>query len=403
MRNNKGFSLVELIVVIAIMAILAAVAVAGFSLYIPKAQQASDKQLISDIEYAMTLAGYNGDFVVGDSGYIILSAEGDPIIADGDKLAAVMEATFGSNWEKEVALKYDGWTVNTALLQSATTNGQVVTGSIYVQNSSANELLENVQTVTQAANGLLGDVTKTPDEYVASLERTLGSNYLELAAQAGLFTYDETNDSYSMPAGSFTDGKLNDDMQTQLSNLMVLSVADELEGLTPEQMGQIADGTYQGNDVSYAAKMAIIYSVAKAADLNQGGNTQAFKDLNNGLQSAQSTADINTIIENYQATGSSDWDAYLYGENNSISAEALANFGAVGAIMGGVNSVAGEYTNSDKLNDANLFTSGGVSDYLNMYVSAAALQLPADIPENGIVLIYQMGEDGVMNVYPLYS
>ena len=42
MKNNKGFSLVELIVVIAIMAILAAVAVIGVSVYIPKAQQASD-------------------------------------------------------------------------------------------------------------------------------------------------------------------------------------------------------------------------------------------------------------------------------------------------------------------------------------------------------------------------
>ena len=51
MRNNKGFSLVELIVVIAIMAILAAVAVVGFSMYIPKAQKAADDQVISDINY----------------------------------------------------------------------------------------------------------------------------------------------------------------------------------------------------------------------------------------------------------------------------------------------------------------------------------------------------------------
>ena len=65
MKNNKGFSLVELIVVIAIMAILAAVAVIGVSVYIPKAQQASDKQLVSDIEYALILAYHNGDLVEG--------------------------------------------------------------------------------------------------------------------------------------------------------------------------------------------------------------------------------------------------------------------------------------------------------------------------------------------------
>ena len=56
MKNNKGFSLVELIVVIAIMAILAAVAVVGVSIYIPKAQRASDDQLIADINYIFKTA-----------------------------------------------------------------------------------------------------------------------------------------------------------------------------------------------------------------------------------------------------------------------------------------------------------------------------------------------------------
>ena len=407
-NNNKGFSLVELIVVIAIMAILAAVAVVSFSLYIPKAQQASDEQLLGDIEYAMTLAGYNGDFVAGDSGYLILSATGDPIVADGDKIIAVMEATYGSNWKKEVALQYDGWTVNTALLESATTNGQTVTGSIYVQNSSATDLLDNVQTVTQAAAGMLGSAVKNEAQYLDALQRALGSNYLELAAEAGLMEYDESSNSYSMPTGSFgEDGKLNTDMQTQLSNLMVLSVADELDGLTTQQMSEIANGTYSGDDVSAAAQMAVIYSVAKAADLKQGGNTTAFTNLNNNLQSATGMDSITGAIESYKSEGgAADWNAYLYvgeGDSQSISDEALANFGAVGAIMGGVSSVSGEYTNADSLKDANLFTSGGVSNYLNLYVSAAALQLPADLPENGIVLIYQMGDDGVMHVYPLYS
>lgn len=43
MKNNKGFSLVELIVVIAIMAILAAVAVVSFSVYIDQARNAADE------------------------------------------------------------------------------------------------------------------------------------------------------------------------------------------------------------------------------------------------------------------------------------------------------------------------------------------------------------------------
>lgn len=56
MRNNKGFSLVELIVVIAIMAILAAVAIPTFAGFINKANVAADEGFANDIEYAVELA-----------------------------------------------------------------------------------------------------------------------------------------------------------------------------------------------------------------------------------------------------------------------------------------------------------------------------------------------------------
>jgi prepilin-type N-terminal cleavage/methylation domain-containing protein len=56
MRNNKGFSLVELIVVIAIMAILAAVAIPTFATFISKAQQASDADYMTQVESAIELA-----------------------------------------------------------------------------------------------------------------------------------------------------------------------------------------------------------------------------------------------------------------------------------------------------------------------------------------------------------
>ncbi len=56
MKNNKGFSLVELIVVIAIMAILAAVAIPTFATFINKANVASDEQFVNDVKYAAELA-----------------------------------------------------------------------------------------------------------------------------------------------------------------------------------------------------------------------------------------------------------------------------------------------------------------------------------------------------------
>jgi type IV pilus assembly protein PilA len=54
--NNKGFSLVELIVVIAIMAILAAVAIPTFAGFITKANEAADRDFIASVEQAIKLA-----------------------------------------------------------------------------------------------------------------------------------------------------------------------------------------------------------------------------------------------------------------------------------------------------------------------------------------------------------
>lgn len=60
MKNNKGFSLVELIVVIAIMAILAAVAIPTFATFIARANEASDIDFMNNVEYAAELA-YAGE------------------------------------------------------------------------------------------------------------------------------------------------------------------------------------------------------------------------------------------------------------------------------------------------------------------------------------------------------
>ena len=68
MKNNKGFSLVELIVVIAIMAILAAVAIPTFATFINKAQVSNDVSFINDVTYVAKVSNVvahpDGDVIV---------------------------------------------------------------------------------------------------------------------------------------------------------------------------------------------------------------------------------------------------------------------------------------------------------------------------------------------------
>ena len=64
MHDHRGFSLIELIVVIAVTVILAAVAVPGFSYLIVKAKEAMDIRYMNDIEYAIRLAHAHDPLVV---------------------------------------------------------------------------------------------------------------------------------------------------------------------------------------------------------------------------------------------------------------------------------------------------------------------------------------------------
>ena len=64
MKNNSGFSLVELIVVIAIMAILAGVAVPTYSKYIAKANDAKVTAELDELKTAALSAGAEKGVVV---------------------------------------------------------------------------------------------------------------------------------------------------------------------------------------------------------------------------------------------------------------------------------------------------------------------------------------------------
>ena len=108
-RANGGFSLVELIVVIAIMAILVGVAVPVYSSYIEKSQIAADTQLVDEVKHAMQIA--NAGQVLTESAYVILS-DVAPSFEDGtissEELETILKATFGDDLGSLV-LKYDGW------------------------------------------------------------------------------------------------------------------------------------------------------------------------------------------------------------------------------------------------------------------------------------------------------
>ena len=102
MRNNKkGFTLVELLVVIAILAILASVAVVGYTAFIDKANKSAAESeahpIDTSIEAAlMTLD--NGEIVkISDTLYVVKTATGYTVkdaLAQGETAADDLSANF---------------------------------------------------------------------------------------------------------------------------------------------------------------------------------------------------------------------------------------------------------------------------------------------------------------------
>lgn len=124
MKNNKGFSLVELIVVIAIMAILVGVIAPQLIKYIEKSNVTSDTQLLDAVYDAVVYASVDPDVVADPNSRIILDNMSagtitlESIQATDNRLCQEVISTLG--WDDLNQSTYE------ALLRSAHTSGATI-------------------------------------------------------------------------------------------------------------------------------------------------------------------------------------------------------------------------------------------------------------------------------------
>lgn len=188
MKKDRGFTLVELVVVIAILGILAGVAVPVYSGYVKKAHQAADNQLLGAVNTAFAAASMEAGQYDGkpSGGRATLAADGkvqsvvSTVDADGSLFAKYFAGNENSAFGFYRSIVYNKKTGSFSGNDYKVTNngngtftfedskGKSITvnetdidnvgGSTFGTNMSVTDLGNEVNNVVQAASSVLGNI-----------------------------------------------------------------------------------------------------------------------------------------------------------------------------------------------------------------------------------------------------
>lgn len=263
LRGSAGFTLVELIVVIAIIGILAGVGTVGYGGYIKRTNEGLDETLYKNIIYAGEIGKYENP---GVTGRVIVDKTGarvDAVGTSGDATVVEkwMKNAFGGDWAYTVKYRTDKYANGTY--------GTIILPAMEITlDSNHKTLLENFR-----KSNLDGHEKELADTCNAISTLFATDKYVTLAGTAiGQEELTKLLDKLEVPKDQRADlTKLDKETKTKLANEIVLHVAGNASGmksnmqayldkLKEDGTGPLNLATVTGSD--YGSNVALALGVA---------------------------------------------------------------------------------------------------------------------------------------------
>ena len=324
-HNHEGFTLVELIIVIAILAILSTGAIAGYSAYVTSANKTADKAMIAEIENVLTMAYYNGD--INQAGQVILTADG---VANADSMSAqlvnALRDAYGTNWATALKLKYN-WQSNYA-------------DTSFAGNEQA--LLNKVDELTNALGGTLADYANG------------GGKFGQFMTENGLDLTEDAGGAAVLYVAQVNAGLKTPEQKQAFTNAITSNT-------NPGDMINALTDVYGGGSEGMVAALATVYALGEVYCMDNGMN--ATLNVNNIHNVGDAAREIEAFFgAAMQEANQKGLDLNAYLKDGEAAKDAMAYLDVMSTVNGSKNTIIdnglGSFSNLQGMFEA--YAAGGV-------------------------------------------